>query len=74
MEQALNAAVASPDTIRRVFIVTSSLSLESLRETFTNITTGTAARPHFVQLYWLLMSYFSACTEVGAYPYVICRE
>jgi hypothetical protein len=74
MEQALNAAVASPDTIRRVFIVTSSLSFESLRETFMNISAGTAARPHFVQLYWLLMSYFSACTEVGAYPYVICRE
>jgi len=27
-----------------------------------------------VQLYWLLTSYFSACIEVGAYPYVVCQE
>ena len=74
MELALNSAIASPDTIRRVLIVTSSLSLQLLRETFTNIHGGAAARPHFVQLYWLLMAYFSACTEVGAYPSVICRE
>jgi len=35
---------------------------------------GEAPTPHFVQLYWLLMSYFSACAEVGAYPYVVCQE
>jgi len=29
---------------------------------------------HIVQLYWLLMSFFSACAEVGAYPYVVCQE
>lgn len=26
------------------------------------------------RLYWLLMSFFSACAEVGAYPYVVCQE
>lgn len=67
-------AFSSPDTIRRVFIVTSSLSRRQVEERFVAIRGGEAPRPHFVQLYWLLMSYFSACAEVGAYPYVVCQE
>jgi hypothetical protein len=27
-----------------------------------------------VQLYQLLMSYFSACIEVGAYAYIVCQD
>jgi hypothetical protein len=60
--------------IRRVFIVTSLLSRRQVEERFIAIRGGEAPTPHFVQLYWLLMSYFSACTEVGAYPYVVCQE
>jgi len=67
-------ALSSPDTIRRVFVVTSSLSLSEVDQQFVAIRGGEAPTPHFVQLYWLLMSYFSACTEVGAYPYVVCQE
>jgi hypothetical protein len=67
-------ALASPDTIRRVFIVTSSLSRGQVQQRFAVIQGGEAPTPHFVQLYWLLMSYFSACAEVGAYPYVACQE
>lgn len=67
-------ALSSPDTIRRVFIVTSSLSRRQVEERFVMIRAGEPPRPHFVQLYWLLMSYFSACAEVGAYPYVVCQE
>jgi hypothetical protein len=67
-------ALSSPDTIRRVFIVTSSLSRRQVEERFVAIRGGEAPTPHFVQLYWLLMSYFSACAEVGAYPYVVCQE
>lgn len=71
----MSDAAGAPDTIRRVFIVTSSLSRGQLEGTLTAIQRGEAApTPHFVQLYWLLMSYFSACTEVGAYPYIICRD
>lgn len=69
----INEVVASPDTIRRVFIVTSSLSRKQLDDTFVTIRAGEAATPYFVQLYWLLMSYFSACSEVGAYAYVVCQ-
>ncbi len=67
-------ALSSPDTIRRVFIVTSALSRRRVEERFVAIRGGEAPRPHFIQLYWLLMSYFSACAEVGAYPYVVCQE
>jgi hypothetical protein len=67
-------ALSSPDTIRRVFLVTSSLSRGQIDQKFVAIRDGEAPTPHFVQLYWLLTSYFSACAEVGAFPYVMCQE
>lgn len=67
-------AASSSDTIRRVFIVTSSLSRQGLEAAFKSIRTGSLPTAHFVQLYWLLSSYFSAALEAGVYPYVICRE
>jgi hypothetical protein len=74
IRETIGTALSSPDTIRRVFIVTSSLSRLRVEERFVAIRAGEAPRPHFVQLYWLLMSFFSACAEVGAYPYVVCQE
>lgn len=64
----------APDVIRRAFIVTSSLSRRQVAETLADIQRGVAPDPHFVQLYWLLLSFFSACYEVGAFGYVICQE
>jgi hypothetical protein len=70
----LNNTLLSPDTIRRVFIVTSSLSRRQLQQQFADIQGGNAPSAHFVQLYWLLLSFFSACNEVNANGYVICQE
>lgn len=70
----LRNALLSPDAIRRVFIVTTSLSRGQLQAQFNAIKMGNPPRGHFVQLYWLLMSFFSACTEVNANGYVVCRE
>jgi hypothetical protein len=67
-------ALSSPDTIHRVPLVTASLSRRQLERPFAAIQGGEAPTPHFVQLFWLLMSYFSACAEVGAYAYVVCQE
>lgn len=67
-------ALSSPDTIRRVFIITSSLSRAQLEQRFAAFRGGEAPEPHFVQLYQLLRSYFSACIEVGAYAYVVCQQ
>lgn len=74
VQQGLAEAASSPDTIRRVFIVTSSLSRQALADAFEDIQSGNPPSAHFVQLYWLLSSYFSAALEAGVYPYVICRE
>lgn len=63
----------APDTIRQVAIVTSSLSKKEVERTLNDIAAGNAPDPYFVQLYWLLMSFFSACNEVGAFGYVICQ-
>lgn len=70
----LTNTLLSPDTIRRVFIVTSSLSRGQLEQQFRDIQAGSAPSAHFVQLYWLLMTFFSACTEVNANGYVICQD
>jgi hypothetical protein len=38
---------------------------------FADIKSGKRPTAHFVQLYWLLASFFSTCAEVGAAGYVI---
>ena len=70
----INQAVSTPDTIRRVYIVTSLLSRNQLTEMFAAIRGGQSPTPHSVQLYWLLMSFIGACSEIGAYAYIICRQ
>jgi hypothetical protein len=63
----------APDAFRRVFIVTSSLSRAQVQAVLETAAQGVQPSPHFVQLYWLLMSYFSACIEMGVRGYVVCR-
>jgi len=69
----LDAVRAAPDALQRVFIVTSSLSRAQVEGVLADVVQGTAPSPHFVQLYWLLMSYFSACVEMGVRGYIVCR-
>ena len=63
-----------PDTMRRAYVVTSSLSKRQVSDTLVGIRAGNAPSPHFVQLYWLLMTFVSACSEVGAFGRVVCQE
>lgn len=69
----LDVVRAAPDVLQRVFIVTSSLSRAQVEGVLAAVAQGKAPSPHFVQLYWLLMSYFSACVEMGVRGYVVCR-
>jgi hypothetical protein len=66
-------ARATPDAIRRAFIVTLSLSRKAVEDTLAAVAAGEPPDPYFVQLYWLLMSFFSACTEMNAHGYIVCR-
>ncbi len=74
LEAVFAEARSAPDGIRRVYIVTSSLSRKAVEKALDDIAKGEAPSPHFVQLYWLLMGFFSACTDVGAFGSIICRE
>ncbi len=67
-------ARSAPDASRRACIVTSSLSKKQVVQTLNDLSKGTPPPAHFIQLYWLLMSFFSACAEVGAAGSVICQE
>lgn len=73
ISEKLNAVRSAPDVLQRVFIVTSSLSRAQVEAVLAAASQGTPPSPHFVQLYWLLMSYFSACIEMGVRGYVVCR-
>jgi hypothetical protein len=73
IERGVEEARSAPDLVKRVFIVTSSLSRNDVETAFAAAALGEPPPAHFVQLYWLLTSYFSACTEVGAIGYVVCQ-
>lgn len=66
-------ARGAPDTFRRVMIVTSSLSYAAVEQALADIAAGQRPDAYFVQLYWLLLSYFSGCTDMGASGYVLCQ-
>ncbi|WP_354105445.1 hypothetical protein [Bradyrhizobium sp. LB14.3] len=42
-------------------------------DAFAEVKNNKRPTAHFVQLYWLLASFISACAEVGAAGYVICQ-
>lgn len=63
----------APDSILRAMIVTSSLSKVAVADALERITRGERPDPYFMQLYWLLLSYFSACVEMNVRGYVVCR-
>lgn len=73
IEEQVGLAATAPAVLKRVIIVTSSLSRADVEEAFGRIAAGLPVRPNFVQLYWILMGYFSACIEIGAVGYVMCQ-
>jgi hypothetical protein len=73
VEKSYEAVRSAPETIKRVAIVTSSLSRQQVKDALDDIAEGGAPEPHVVQLYWLLSSFFSACAEAGVAGSVICE-
>lgn len=73
VEAKISDATGAPDALRRVFIVTSSLSKDDVAEAFAGAAARQALRPNFVQLYWIISTFFAACTEIGANGYIVCR-
>ncbi|SCB52352.1 hypothetical protein [Rhizobium lusitanum] len=73
LEDELAQTRSNPNTIRRAVIVTSSLSKKAVEDALSKVKEGNAPKPAFVQLYWLLQSFFSACAEVGAVGSVVCQ-
>jgi hypothetical protein len=72
LHQKVRDVAHASDTIRRVCIVASSLNRSALVAAFEAIGRGEPPKPHFIQLYWLLTGFFSACLEVNGFPYVFC--
>jgi hypothetical protein len=70
---AITSARTAPDAIRRAIIVTSSVSKQAMQDAFTAIQNGGKPAHSFVQLYWLLQSFFSACAEVGVTGAIVCQ-
>jgi hypothetical protein len=70
--EAFVRAAAAPLAIRRVTIVTSSLSKSAVAEAFKKINEQTA-RPEVLHVLWLLSGFVDQCKAVGAIPEIICR-
>ncbi|MEV8644157.1 hypothetical protein AB0V79_24375 [Mesorhizobium ciceri] len=73
IEAAVTTARRAPDLVKRVFIVTSSLSRAQVARVFADAAAGVAPSAHFVQLYWLLTTFFASCAEMGAASYIVCQ-
>lgn len=73
VEDRVNEIRGAPDAVRRVYIVTSSLSKSAVERAFEDIAKGVRPKPYFVQLYWLLTGYFSQSADMGAVGFVICQ-
>jgi hypothetical protein len=73
IRQRIDEVRQAPDTVRHVYIVTTSLSKAQVEAEFEKLANGGRPLAHFVQLYSLLMNYFSACSEMGAVGFVACR-
>jgi hypothetical protein len=73
VRQRIDEARQAPDVVKHVYIVTSSLSKAQVEAAFQALAEGGRPSAHFVQLYWLLMAYYSACAEMGAVGFVVCQ-
>lgn len=73
IDAGITSTRAAPDLVKQVFIVTSSLSKAAVAQVFAEAENGVPPPAHFVQLYWLLTTYFAACVEMGAVGYVVCQ-
>jgi hypothetical protein len=66
LDQIITTVRTAPDAVRRVYIVTSSLSRSQVGETLRMAKEeGVAPAPHFVQLYWLLLSFFQLAPKLA---------
>lgn len=76
-EQAVKKAFedisTAPEVLRRVWIVTSSLSYAAVVKELRDMKKRGRPEAHFVQLYWLLSSFFSACAEAGVSGSIVCE-
>ena len=69
----LGATRTAPEVLRRAIIVTSSLSKQAVAETLAAAQAGQTPPASFVQLYWLLQSFFSDCADAGVAGSIVCR-
>lgn len=73
VRQRIDEVRQAPDVVKHVYIVTSSLSKAQVEAAFQALAEGGRPSAHFVQLYWLLMAYYSSCAEMGAVGFVVCQ-
>lgn len=69
---AFEKAVVAPQAVRRVVIVTSSLSKTALAHAFQRLDQNDPP-PNVVHTLWLLLAFVDQCRAAGAVPYVVCR-
>ena len=59
-------AESFPNSRPKLAAVAETPAVSGIADIIADIKNGKRPTAHFVQLYWLLTSFFSACAEVGA--------
>jgi hypothetical protein len=65
-------AVAAPQAIRRVTLVTSSLSKAAVAAAFDEIG-AEPPKAEVLHVLWLLSAFVDQCRSIGAVPEIVCR-
>jgi len=73
VEAALRVVMQNPNSIKKVILATPFISKGSITADFLALKRDGTAKPHVIQLLWLLNTFISACIENGARPYVLCK-
>lgn len=73
IELALDKINESPKTNRELILAAPFLRKEKLIEEVEILKKNQSAKPHTVQLIWLINTFLSACIEYGAKPSILCK-
>ena len=73
IENALDAVSGNPNSVKKIILATPFLKKSKLATELNKLAQGQQARPHYVQLVWLLNSFISSCKDFGVQAHILCK-
>jgi len=73
IENALDAVSQNPNSVKKIILATPFLKKSKLALELNKLAQGQQAKPHYVQLVWLLNSFISSCKDFGVQAHILCK-